>query len=299
MKKIILYIKSSLAFLGIVLNTVFMAIFIYPFIFLKLLPLSFTRKMSRRIINWFSEIWISINYGISQLFYGIEFEVTGLDHPEIQRNKSYLLISNHQAYTDIFILQSVLNRKIPMPKFFIKQELIWFPVLGLAWWGLEFPFVKRYSREKIKKNPKLARKDLANIQRMARKYRDIPTVIINFLEGHRRTPERMAKARRKNPYQYLLKPHAGGISVLMTSMKGLLHGVLDVTIVYPNDNAQFQSLISGGIRKIKVHIDFIPMTEVPVEKNIKTAAMSKNMLRWVNERWQLKNEKIKEELQSF
>jgi 1-acyl-sn-glycerol-3-phosphate acyltransferase len=51
------------------------------------------------------------------------------------------------------VLQYVLNRRIRPLKFFLKQELIWVPVIGLAWWALGFPFMKRYSKAYLEKHP--------------------------------------------------------------------------------------------------------------------------------------------------
>ena len=55
----------------------------------------------------------------------------------------YLVNCNHRSWVDIFVLQRVLNRRIPLLKFFLKRELIWVPVIGLAWWALDFPFMQR------------------------------------------------------------------------------------------------------------------------------------------------------------
>jgi 1-acyl-sn-glycerol-3-phosphate acyltransferase len=41
------------------------------------------------------------------------------------------------------VLQRIFHGRIPFLKFFLKQELIWVPVIGLAWWALDFPFMKR------------------------------------------------------------------------------------------------------------------------------------------------------------
>ncbi len=55
----------------------------------------------------------------------------------------YLVSSNHQSWVDILVLQRIFHGRIPFLKFFLKQELIWVPVIGLAWWALDFPFMKR------------------------------------------------------------------------------------------------------------------------------------------------------------
>ena len=52
---------------------------------------------------------------------------------------------NHQRWVDILVLQHLLNRRIPLLKFFLKQQLIYVPVIGLAWWALDFPFMRRHS----------------------------------------------------------------------------------------------------------------------------------------------------------
>jgi len=38
--------------------------------------------------------------------------------------------------------------------------LIWVPFLGLAFWALDYPFMKRYSKELLEKRPELKGKDL-------------------------------------------------------------------------------------------------------------------------------------------
>lgn len=49
----------------------------------------------------------------------------------------------------------MFNRRTPYFKFFLKKELIWVPFLGLAWWALEYPFMKRYSKAFLEKHPEL------------------------------------------------------------------------------------------------------------------------------------------------
>ena len=50
----------------------------------------------------------------------------------LARQEWYLMTSNHQSWADILVLQKVTNRRVPSLKFFLKQELIWVPLLGLA-----------------------------------------------------------------------------------------------------------------------------------------------------------------------
>ncbi len=288
-----LIVISSLLFLNLlVYGTLFNLV-----LFWKLLPTAPIKLATRKALNRIGEWWIHNNYLISKLN-GVRIETVGLDNPEIRPDLSYLMICNHQAFTDIFVLQSIFNRKISLIKFFIKQELIFTPILGLAWWGLDFPFVKRYTRNQIKQNPKLAGKDLKSVEKTCRKYMNMPVVILNFLEGHRRTPERMIQGSRNGsmPFHFLLKPRSAGISVVGTVLRNRLHGVIDVTIVYPRDRSSFKDLLSGKTRKIKVIVKFIPIELVPLEKDVKKAALSRNMHRWAMEQWKIKDSILQSEI---
>ena len=60
-------------------------------------------------------------------------------------NGHYLVLANHQSWVDILVLQKVFNRRIPLLRFFLKRQLFWVPLLGLAWWALDFPFMGRYT----------------------------------------------------------------------------------------------------------------------------------------------------------
>ena len=116
------------------------------------------------------------------------WDVDGLAGLDYQH--SYLVTSNHQSWVDILVLQYLFNRRIRLLRFFLKQELIWVPVIGLCWWALEFPFMKRYSHETIEKHPELRGKDLETTTKMCRRLRDQPFAITNFLEGTRFSEEK-------------------------------------------------------------------------------------------------------------
>jgi 1-acyl-sn-glycerol-3-phosphate acyltransferase len=282
--------KLIITYFLFVLNLLWLIPILYPFLFLKLIPLRQVKALADRLLVLIGEIWIRNNYLMSVLMYGIKFDIHGLDHPDISYNKSYLIVSNHQSWADIYVIQSVLNRKVPFIRFFIKSSLKWVPILGQAWVALDFPFVRRSKKQDLIKNPELAHKDLENVREVCRKFKDIPFCILNFVEGHRRTAERMQKVIRKNPYKYLLRPHSGGISVVATELQENLHGVLDLTLVYPDDKSAFYDLMKGDVRAIKVIVQFIPISEIPIETNPDFSAMSKKMKRWIDERWQQKDQ---------
>ena len=76
----------------------------------------------------------------------------------------YLSLSNHQSWADIFIVQMITNRKVPMLKFFMKFVLIYVPVIGICWWALDMPFLKRYTKDQLERNPSLRGKDFASMK---------------------------------------------------------------------------------------------------------------------------------------
>lgn len=282
--------KLFITYVLFISNLLWLIPIIYPLLVLKFFPIKAIRNFADGILVFVGEIWIQNDYRISKLMYGISFDVEGLDNPEISYDKSYLIVSNHQSWADIYVIQSVLNRKVPFIRFFIKDSLKYVPILGQAWVALDFPFVKRSKKEDIIKNPDLANQDLQNVRNVVSKFKRKPFCILNFVEGHRRTPERMKKLKKKNPYQYLLRAHSSGISVVATELKDSLHGILDLTLIYPDDQSTFLDLMSGDVRKIKVKINFIPISAVPIEENKDHAPISRKMKRWIDERWLIKDE---------
>jgi 1-acyl-sn-glycerol-3-phosphate acyltransferase len=92
--------------------------------------------------------------------------VAGLD--ALDYRGWYMVNCNHQSWVDIFVLQHLFNRRIPLLKFFLKQQLIWVPVMGLAWWALDFPFMRRHSDQYLRKHPEMRLKDLETTRGPAR-----------------------------------------------------------------------------------------------------------------------------------
>ena len=189
-------------------------------------------------------------------------------------------------------MQKVLNRRIPMLKFFLKKELIWVPIIGICWWALDFPFMKRSSPAQIKKNPSLAGKDLATTQKACEKFKSTPVSVFNFIEGTRFTPEK--QAQQDSPFVNLLKPRAGGTAFVLGSMGEQMHTMLDVSIIYPDapDNGPW-SLVCGKIYKVVVHLDEIEIPRDFLGKDYASDPEFKtNFQAWLNELWVNKDELI-------
>lgn len=224
-----------------------------------LLPLS----AFRRAVNNLS-CWLLGNYGVVSIALLNLFNRTEWDcvcNGEINKNSWYLLTSNHISYLDIILLLKWAQGRIPSPKFFIKQELIWMPLVGQAAWALDMPFMKRYSREQIRKNPALRNKDIETTRQHCNKYKLRPTTVINFVEGTRFTSERHKKACNKgSALNHLLPPKAGGIAFTLASMGELFEEVIDVTLLYPHNtgNVMF-AMLCGNLKKVVMHVNVIKL----------------------------------------
>lgn len=229
-------------------NTIFWCAFLFPVALLKLLPVPAWRVRLSRVLVGIAELWADCNRGILALTQNIRWDVAGLEG--LERDRWYLVIANHASWVDILVLQTVLNRRIPFLKFFLKRELIRVPLLGLAWWALDFPFMRRHGSKYLEQHPEARGEDLEATRRACEKFRTSPVSIMNFVEGTRRTPAR----QQGSSYRNLLKPRAGGVAFVLGAMGGMLHALLDVTIVYPAGTPTFWGLCSGRIPEIVVRI---------------------------------------------
>ena len=194
-----------------------------------LLPSDRLRRASNPVLTGVAESWIGVNNWMMDRFTGTRVGVE--EDAALQVDGHYLVLANHQSWVDILVLQKVFNRRIPLLRFFLKRQLFWVPVLGLAWWALDFPFMGRYTRKQIAKNPELGRRDIEATRRACAKFRDIPVAVMNFVEGTRFTPEK--HAGQASPYRHLLRPKSGGVAFVLDAMGEGLHALLDVTIAYP------------------------------------------------------------------
>ena len=226
-------------------------------LFKLLVPVaSFRRAMSRWIMA-IGAFWIANNSVIFRLVNNTRWDVRGID--DLKRDNWYLVISNHQTWVDIVAVQTKLNRRIPFLKFFIKQELEWFPFLGIAWWAMDMPFMKRYSKSYLARYPEKKGLDLEITRKACQKFRDTPTTVMNFLEGTRFSEEK--KIKRDSPYKNLLPPRAGGIALALSSMGDMFDAILDVTIVYPGGPPNFWTLFCGEFRHVIIQVDQRPVED--------------------------------------
>jgi len=157
LKKTLNNVQGALVFGACTLNTIFWVLPLMVLAVFKLIvPIKSFRTLMTRWIMAIGEIWVDCMAVIFAAVNTTRWEVTGLE--ELSNDDWYLIVANHQTWVDIIALQKVFNRRVPFLKFFIKQELIWFPFLGMAWWGLDMPFMTAQERQGPRGNQKSLRK---------------------------------------------------------------------------------------------------------------------------------------------
>ncbi len=284
------YLKGILASVILVLNTVILVSVLLLFSLFKLiLPLKKIRIILSRILVWIAETWIHINSATIRLIHGEKILLEQM--PELSNDQWYLVIANHPSTADIPILQAVFNKKIPFLKFFLKQELIWVPFLGLAWWALDFPFMKRYSKQFLAKNPQLQGKDMEQTQKSCAKFKNFPTSVINFIEGTRFTVEKQQK--QAAPYKYVLKPKAGGVGVVLGSMGNQMSQLLLVTVAYQNRAPTAWQYLCGDYDKAVVSCEKIVIPVALLNNNYQTDDKFKTeLVKWSENLWYKQDKKL-------
>ena len=251
-----------------------------------LVPLAAFRRICSRWLAAIAESWVAVNSACIARFTRTRFHVDA--PPHLRPDGSYLVLSNHQSWVDIPVLQKVFNRRIPFMRFFLKSQLIWVPVLGLAWWALDFPFMRRHSKATIAKRPELRRQDMETTRRACRRFRGIPVSIMSFVEGTRFRPEK--HARQSSPYKYLLRPKVGGIAFVLGAMGDALHEMLDVTIVYPGGTPTMLDLIANRIAEVHVCVRRCPIPEALLHGDYENDRDYRlRVQEWINHIWAQKD----------
>jgi 1-acyl-sn-glycerol-3-phosphate acyltransferase len=284
-------VRGSLSLIWFILNTVFWCAPLFVLAAVKAaVPLESWKRRCSRMLNAIAENWIWVNNKTQKLLGNTHWDVQGVE--TLDRSEWYLILANHQSWVDIVVLQRIFHRKIPSLKFFIKKELLWLPFLGQAWWAMDFPFVKRYTKSYLRKKPHLKGKDLEITRKACHKFKKIPISIMNFVEGTRFTNEK--HRRQQSPYANLLKPKAGGIALVLDSMGEQIHRILDVTIVYPDGITNFWALLCGKIRKIKVRVRSLPVSAELRGDYANDGRFRTGLQLWLNNIWAEKNRCIEE-----
>ncbi|MBI6923295.1 acyltransferase [Pseudomonas putida] len=276
----------------LLLNTLVLIGPLLVFALFKLVLPGRGRDHASGAVMWVAETWSEIDKAIFALCTPTQWDIRGIEN--LRRDTSYLAISNHQSWVDIPALIESLNRRTPFFKFFLKKELIWVPLLGLAWWGLDYPFMKRYSKAFLEKHPELKGKDLEITKAACELFKRQPVTVVNYLEGTRFTEAK--RQEQQSPYRHLLKPKAGGVAFVLAALGEQLDALLDVTIVYPGDKAPgFWDLLNGSVSRVIIDIQVRELDPALWAGDYESDPVFRQTVQaWVNQLWLEKDKRIEQ-----
>lgn len=283
-------IRGVLGLLVILVNTL---IGIGPMVIIALAKLAVPhdpfQKRCARAVMWIAEKWVDANLAVLNRLLTTRWELRGNFSPRL--DISYLVLCNHQSWVDIAALVEVLNGRVPYYKFFLKRELIAIPLLGLAFWALDYPLMRRYSADYLEKHPEKRGMDLEVTRRACRKCRGMPITVVNFPEGTRYTP--VKHRAQQSSFRYLLRPKAGGISFVLASIGDQIDTILDVSIVYPDGVPGFWDLLANRVPRVIVDIQEYPLDQQWVRGDYRNdPAFRARFQQWITDLWQHKDERI-------
>ena len=289
------FLKATLAFIAIVIATVCMCTALTWWA-TKLLWLKGSarsqnlQKMDKVIIGW-----TKANRWTFKKLNLVNVNITWHDQEQVSPENWYLVVCNHQTWTDILLLQTYLLDDLPPLKFFTKAQLIWIPFIGLAMYALGFPYVKRVNKAQIKQKPELRNADRDNVLMACERFKNHPTSILNFVEGTRYTREK--HGRQNSEFKNLLRPKAGGIEYVLQGMDQHLHRLVEVTLVYPDAVPSFGDFLQGKCQRVDIDIRHhaIPdWTSTPETTERKT-----EIVQWVKNIWLAKDQRITQTMEQY
>ncbi|MGZ8829618.1 MAG: acetyltransferase [Thermoanaerobaculia bacterium] len=289
-------IRSLLIILLLPLNLILWGVPVMLLGIVKLLlPGGEPRRKLRLLLSELGDRWAGGNDLIFDLLVDTKWDISGVDG--LRPDGHYLIVSNHVSWLDIFVLQRTFHRRVAFMRFFIKQQLIWSPILGQACWAMDFPFMRRYTPEYLERHPEKRGKDLETTRRTCRRYRRIPMAILNFIEGTRFT--RAKQLEEKSPYRNLLRPRVGGIAFVLASLGEQLDAVVDVTISYSRLDVTFWEFVNNRVGRIVVRARLIEVPAQFVTEPITEPGPAREAFKiWIESLWREKDELLDQLAQS-
>ncbi|TRN10409.1 acyltransferase [Vibrio fluvialis] len=290
------YLLLVLNIVLVILNTMFSSLLICAIALVKvLLPTPRLKAMATSMADKAMWLWATLNARILAMSNRVEWDIQGGEG--LSKQGWYLMISNHLSWTDIVVLCCVFKDRIPMPKFFLKQQLLYVPFVGMGCWALDMPFMRRYSREYLIRHPHKRGQDLATTRRSCKKFKFHPTTVVNYVEGTRFTQYKQRATR--SPYQHLLAPKSGGIAYTLAAMGEQFSNIIDVTLAYPdNTDKPFRDMLMGRMHRIVVRIRVLPVDEQVRGDYFHYKPYKRQFQQWLTALWQRKDQQLAKLYQS-
>lgn len=280
-------LKAFLNLLLISINTVINALPILVLSILRpLLPIQALQSGIERVNNFIYHLWMDVNSAIMKLTCKIDFNIQGMEQVNVSGN--CIIVSNHLSWADIFMICHIFGHRIPITKFFLKHSLVYIPVIGLVCLGLGMPFLRRYSRKDLLKNPKLKGRDIESTIKACRRLVLAPSSLVNFAEGTRCTP---AKQQAVNsPYRHLMPPKATSLAVALGQIGTEIECLINLTLAYPNPPEKpFIALLQGKLNRVYAHVEVIPAKDLPVGDYLKDKQFKYSFMMWLRDLWARKD----------
>lgn len=201
-----------------------------------------------------------------------------LPKPQLVPEAASIVVANHRSWVDVLLIQSLMRRSGSIVNFLAKKELAWIPILGLILWAYEFPLLTRRASDS-QDDAQRRLDDMRRVQDACDRVKESTSAILSFAEGTRFTRDK--RAMLQSPYRHLLPPRPGGFEALCRALEPQAGCVVDITIVHP-EPFDFFRFLGGSVPVPQLRIETFPIDEV----------CRAGPRRWLNDRWQLKDEMI-------
>ncbi|MCU0575381.1 MAG: acyltransferase [Desulfobacterota bacterium] len=286
-------LRGLLSAILFLMDTLAVTVPFYTVVLLKwIIPIKTWRCSCSWLLHRIGDVWIYFLNLPQDVSRKTRWVIKGMDSLNITR--SCLLMVNHQTWVDIMVLVKLFYGRIPDFKFFVKKELLWLPIIGQAFWAVDFPIMKRRSRGELRERPELRGEDLDLTRRACDKFKDMPVSVFNFVEGTRFRREKHLNQR--SPFKHLLRPKAGGTALVLGAMGEKIQSILNVTIVYPRGVRNFWDYLCGRVDEIRVHVELLPVTKDLLGDYNRDPQYREHFQNWLNRIWGEKDRRIDEML---
>ena len=280
----------------LVLNTVVWGIGVLALALLKfLIPIPGVRHHLSVGMDWFAYRWCHCNRLIGQHVVGVK--ITRIGFESLSRDKTYFLAANHRSWNDLFALCAAFDGYLPPYKVFAKRQLIYIPLFGQILWALDFPMMKRHSKEAIARNPKLKGEDIRIVRKKFEQFRGRQICVLNFLEGTRNKPHK--HAAQASPYTHLLKPKSGGLAFALKAMGKQRDVLLDINFLYPDGDGEFWELMTGRVPHVVVDVREIEVPEEMMTGDYADPEFRTGFQNWLDGWWREKDARIGQLLDQY
>ena len=108
-------VKGTFNYAALLTNTTILAMPIFALSALKLIPDKSWQKTCTLGCIKIAEAWIGINSILQEMTLETQYHITG--GKDLKYDGWYMVISNHQSWADILVLQRVFNLRMPFLKF--------------------------------------------------------------------------------------------------------------------------------------------------------------------------------------